>query len=472
MISTTELVARANRLMDGISNEGASQDALRRSIGELSKMRDEMLFHSFNAPFSSVLAQTRQEFEEASEGDARDIKKQMEKMRTLANSKKFTFNRAKVALAANRIALGIQNCEWCRKELLAYLPLDGSYIGRIAENARSLYAYNEVMKILGESGGAGSGEARVEVTVEYLKDGKRARAKLSVTSERSLEARVKAVYGEGARVVSTRVVRRANALMRRRSARVALATAYGVLAVEKNKDAGEMHAGEKVRRYVEVMRRFGLESFARVDLADDEKYDEVKGELVRAGLGKFDDNVFVLDEEVRAFLGARAKQAREGSVGRARELLAFDVFRHFMLTGEGERARSAVFPGLVKAGEDELKFLDVLGGSEFGIKNAGELVKKKLEMEKIANMMNISARAFGAALVCILGNKNEKWCGENLGIAASEVGDAVRLINAGGILEEKRVGRAARFVELMKDAGDKRAKKLGGRGDKGRTQRD
>ncbi|MEW6328790.1 MAG: DUF530 family protein [Candidatus Micrarchaeota archaeon] len=470
MISTTQLVARANAFMDGISDGGASQDALRRSIGELSKLRDEMLFHGFNAPFSSVLAQTRGEFEEAGEGDRRDVKKQMEKMRTLANAKKFTFNRAKVALAANRIALGIQNCGWCRKELLARLPLDGNYIGRIAENARSLHAYNELMKILGETGGV---ETRVEVSVEYLKDGRKARAKLSVDNGKNMEARVKAVYGEGARVVSTRVVRRADALIRRRSARVALATAYAALATDQNKhETTNARADGKAERYVEIMRRFGLEGFARIDLVDEEKYDEVKSELARSGIGKFDESAFVLDEEVRAFLAGRARRLREGSVGRARELLAFDIFRHLMLLSEAERERGAVFPGLARAGENELKFLDVLGGPEFGIKNAGAMVKRKLELEGVASIMNMNARAFGAALVCILGNKNEKWCEEKLGLPAGEVSDAVGLVRASGILREKRVGRAARFVELMKGAGDKGEKERGGREDKGRARRD
>ncbi|MCX6777448.1 MAG: DUF530 family protein, partial [Candidatus Micrarchaeota archaeon] len=107
MISSQQVIAAANRFLDGRMAAPVGRQDFEKNAGEIAGFRDTMLYLGFNSPFSNLLLQSRSEIEEFSEGESADLKKQLGKMRDLANAKKFTLNRARVALTANRIAADV-----------------------------------------------------------------------------------------------------------------------------------------------------------------------------------------------------------------------------------------------------------------------------------------------------------------------------------------------------------------------------
>ena len=450
------LIAKANQFLDNLATD---KNSFKMNIKFLKTLRDEMLFNGFNAPFAGLMQQSQSEFE-LDESDSRDLAKQLEKMRNLANSKKFALNRVRVSLSAHRIAASIVSAGF-ETELLKALPYDGNYVGSLINSREfGLYAYRDVMSLLEASDSPS--EPRMQVSVKYTKDGKPASTKVMVATNKNIEGRIKRVYGEDAKITSTKVFSSKPPFIRKRSARVSLSTAYALLA-SKHAYALVPYPPQ-LKEYAEVMHLHGLDVDAIIDQVDG--YHKVKHELVHKGLMKEDDGVLSLGEEIARALVERRRALRETAMAKARELLALDLFRYFLLLPKREREKTSIFPGLISPAPQQLRLLEMLS-TTYSIDDPVGLIEKKFEAESLR--ITLEGKVFGSAFFYLTTDKSLEWCRQYLFTEPEKVREGA-IILAPFIeckpeklvaLDLKKVARAGRFAELVKHSGKGEAGKKG-----------
>jgi hypothetical protein len=458
--SSPTLISAANRFLDAFELSGDEKtvhSSVENAVEKLTEFKTQMLFHGFNSPFLSLLAQSKNEFESESEAESKDLAKQLAMIRDLANSKKLTLNRVRVALTACRMSL--EAFEDGDKEFALALPVKGDYLGTLIAKTDMLYAYYSMMEVLERECGK---RAKAIFTVEYKRAGKSATAKVSVTDGQNAEKYVKHTYGPDARITDSKVSHVPELLVKKRSTRTCIAIAYARMAYEMAvKEVEKTQKSEKLAKYEEFMRSNWLNPGARLDLA--EGYDELKQSLVNNGLAKRKGEGIALDDDLSYDLALKRRVMRKSSVIRTHRLFALSLFRHFILKSKRSRDTSARLPAF---GPDRIGLLPDLMGElkqpPFSLEDPEGLIKRKLEAESL--QPRIDAKLFGSAFVFLTTDRNTEWCAEYLRVGAEELKKAARSI--AGLVDaredklvelglEKRSGRAAEFTEIVKSTGNK-----------------
>ncbi|MFH1285376.1 MAG: DUF530 family protein, partial [Candidatus Micrarchaeota archaeon] len=344
--------------------------------------------------------------------------------------------------------------------------LDGNYIGKLI-NAREcgLFAYKRLMDVLGEE--SEEGAKGIAVTVEYEKNGKTERATFKLESSPNLEKRVKAVYGEDARIVASKVFTNNNALIKKRSSRLCISSAYAGIAsnetILESSNLLRSTLNPKLEEYERVMKESGLSGSVRMDLVEGEEYDGVKEKLLKKGIMKEEKGELALDKSVVESLMLKKRIMREACVKKAETMLAFDLLKFFLLLPKRERETSNAFFGIEgDVSEKQLALLNILSDSHFKIENASAIVSKKFEIEKLGH--NVPGKLAGIALFYLASDKTAEWCTENFECSEEELKRGAEILAPHvdareGKLEKlgiKKAGkRAQKFVGLIKDAGAK-----------------
>ncbi|MEM3030579.1 MAG: DUF530 family protein [Candidatus Micrarchaeia archaeon] len=456
MHSSLHLIARANAFLDELALGSGSPAELRRrlegSLRVLIQLKEEMLFHGFAAPFIGITRVQPPDEEFASAEEARDLSKQIARMRYVASLKKFTLARTRIAIAAHKAALGELE-HGLRPELLQVLPLDGNYIGRLtASREHGLHAYHALTELLADGGV----EEGVSVVIEHAKDGSPVRARFNLSTAKNLEEKVKRAFGESARILSLKPVA-SKGLVRRRSARVCLASAYAVLAASQVEKELAGQAPARVAAYASLLKKHGLEGDALVSEVDG--YEELKEELAKNGLLRFEAGEAILDEEVASYLSRRRRLLRERAAKKAKELLALDLLKFFLLVPRREREKGLLFPSLPPLlSKESLAFLEAIA-SLHGIRNAAGIVAAKLKAEELK--LNLGGRSFGSAFFYLNSDKPVEWCEKNFGLPRERILAAARTLAPLVEAREERLrelgieksARAREFAEALRDAG-------------------
>ncbi len=467
--SSTSLISQANRFLDALELNGDGKKdraTLSKAIETLSELKSQMLFHGFNAPFLSLVAQSRGEFEGLGEADSQDLAKQLSAVRELASAKKLTLNRVRVALSACRMAL--ESLEDGDCEFALSLPYKGDYLGTLISHADMLYPYYGMMEVLQRECGKRS---QVVFAVSYKRGGKPATARITLAGKHNAEAYVKHVYGEDARITESKVINVPEYLIKKRSSRVCLAIAYSKLAYETGVGEAQraVKSSEKLAQYEQFMKAHGLNPGARLDLA--EGYESLKQALAKTGLAKQKGNGIELDQDLSYSLALKRKVLRRSSVARAHRLFALHILKHFLLKSKRSRDCSFRLGGIHQQqpssfGPERLShvqdLLSELSKPPFSLPEPEKLILSKLEAESL--QPRIDPKLFGAAFVYLTTGQDSKWCEEYLGVPFESLKKAA--VSIAGLIEaredklsglglSKRTARAAEFSELVKDAGNK-----------------
>ncbi|PIN82536.1 hypothetical protein COV61_05695, partial [Candidatus Micrarchaeota archaeon CG11_big_fil_rev_8_21_14_0_20_47_5] len=234
--SSLQLVAEANRLLDEIGEAGILRE---ENVERITRIRSEMLKFGFDAPFSGVLAATAREMGEHGEREAVEQKKQSSYLKYVAKLKKFTLNRIRAAHAAHLMALRMKD-----RELGEHFPLGGDYLKRLVKGGEhAINSYKTLMDAFSEYG---SYADEVLASVEYFEGGKKKVDSLRISHAGNLEARVKRVYGNEAKVIGKTVVKGKASIIKNRSTKVALSCAIacfagkGIAGMLAEKEEGEL----------------------------------------------------------------------------------------------------------------------------------------------------------------------------------------------------------------------------------------
>jgi len=445
--SSESTIAQANRFLDSV-REPRSEDDAARNVAELERIKDEMGMRGFSTPFAALTSATRNE--DLDENEIRELKKQVRKMKELANAKKFTLNRVIVALAANRIAQRLLSRN--RTEILSALPLNGNYIVQLVRHGE--HAVTAYSRLLDELSAAGSElEKSIIVKVEHPVGSKKVVETIKLMSDQKIEARVKRVYGEDARVLSTEVRTEGEMLVRSKSVRACIASAYAVRAASKAAKGfdAELRADPKMRSYLDVLTSHGFSDMSALD-NDDDKYFMIMEALAKAGLAAKAKEGYVLEEGLAEHVEERRRHLRGETARLASDDMALDLFRYYMSTPARKREGEPLFPGL-SAGLSlkQVRMFDTLS-KELGVKDAGSILLEKLDAERLS--AGIKGDLFGAALFSMRSRKPVAWCAEFFSVGEEELKEAREKVHAllGG------TDRSKKFMELVKGARGKRVK--------------
>src|ERR1035437_4066487 len=117
MSESLRFLSEVNNYLDSIDEAG---DFRAERLEKLQAYKTEMLAFGFNAPFSAMMAQAKEELDEPTPDDVQDLRKQSSRARYIASLKKFSLNRVRVACAAHQLARALLDRK--RPELVALLP--------------------------------------------------------------------------------------------------------------------------------------------------------------------------------------------------------------------------------------------------------------------------------------------------------------------------------------------------------------
>ncbi|MDO8339518.1 MAG: DUF530 family protein [Candidatus Burarchaeum sp.] len=450
--SSASLIAQANKFMDAIAEPARVDEAL-QTIDELERFKEEMRAGGFSTPFTG--AGDAKKSEELEEAELSDLKKQLRKMKDLANAKKFTLNRLMVAIAANKIAARL--LERGGSEALKTLPLGGNYIAQLVKHGEhAVHAYSVLLETLAAAGS--ELERSVLVTIERDVGGKKVQEKIRLLSDQKIEERVRRAYGAAARVVSTEVRTAQDSLVRSKGVRACVASAYSALASAKAAQEfdAELRKNSKLSGYVEVLSKNGMADLNALE-DDDDKYFRIMEQLAEKGLAAKGKEGYVLGEGLADAVEERRKWLKASAARTASEALALDLFRYYMSTPVRKRESAPIFPTL--SASLSLKQVRMFGpvSRALGVTDAGALLLEKIDSEPLS--AGIKGDLFGAALFLMRSEKKEKWCAEFFRVGEDELYEArgkVEALLSGG-------ERAKKFMELVKGARDKGKQQAGAR---------
>ncbi|VVC03362.1 Uncharacterised protein [Candidatus Burarchaeum australiense] len=445
--SSASLIAQANRFMDEIG-EPSNEDEVLRNLDELERFKEDMQQSGFSAPF--IGSANAKKAEDLGEAEVADLRKQLRKMKDAANAKKFTLNRAMIAIAANRIA--VRMLERNMREVLRTLPLGGNYIARLVRHGEhAVHAYSVLLDTLSTAGT--ELERSVLVTIERQVGGKKVQEKIKLLSEQKIEERVRRAYGKSARVVSTEVRGVQDSLVRSRGVRACVASAYAVLAADKAErefDA-ELKKDSRIHAYVEILTKNGMSDLSALE-DDDDRYFLLMEQLAAKGLAVKAPEGYALAEGLAEEVDERRKWLKGNAARKASEELSLDLFKYYMSTPARRRESAPLFPSL--SGSLSLKQVRMFGqvSRTLGVKDAGSLLLEKMDSEPLS--AGIKGDLFGAALFSLRSSRGKKWCAEFFGVGEEELEEArgkVEALLSGG-------ERARKFMGLVKDARGKGGK--------------
>lgn len=456
---STTLISSANGFLDECTalklekNSSKKKETLKKNVSKLQEYRTEMKRAGFNSPFLGLLSMTRQEVEDSSEEESQDLAKQIEKIQNLARMKKYSLNRVRVALAAHKAALGIIQ-GGLEAQMLEELPLDGNYISAIVSAREAgLHAFKSLMNLLEANA---EKEKTIFVTVEFEKEGKKEQKTFKLASAKNIEEKIKRDFGASARIVSTRMGKSSDALVRKRSARACLSAAYAAAAF-KQAAANTSRRSALLGEYTRLMAENGLDGSARLDVV--EGFESVKKKMSASGLGTFENEEFVLKEELKHEMARERAVLRDVCERKAKRMLALDLFNYFMLFPRKEREKGTVFPALnASVSKEKLEFLNEALRETLETEDAAGIVLRKLEAEKLA--LKLDSKAFGAAFAFFSTPKSLEWCAKHFKVEERKMKEAAAVLAQHVEAPQAKLaelgiaksGKAKKFSELMKGA--------------------
>lgn len=408
VVSSQAVIAQTNAYLDSISRKTIAQtsdEELGERLTTLRELKKKMIDMGFNQSFSALAASAKLELD-ASQDEHKDLAKQIEKIRNLANAKKFTLARTRVAIASHRIAQDVKKTGF-NTPVLNALPMDGNYLGKLVQSKEEgIYTYKQVLDAFETNA---RGAPRVSVMVEYTKNNKTERTSLLLETPWNIEERIRRAYGPEAKVVSTRVRPPSNPLLRKRSVRVSLATAYAYSASNLTPHENRRES-DKTQEFRKIMNERGLEATAHPAIF--EEREDLAKQLLKRGLATLKPSGYEVDDQVAIELAVTQRRKREKCANTAKHMVAFDVLRYFLTFSKKDRENGLVFPSVNPSPNPEhLAILDELAYGEEALENAAELVIQKLQAEKEASISD--SRALGACIVFLCTEKDFAWCEKN-----------------------------------------------------------
>ena len=445
MKGSLAILREANDFLDAI---GEGKEYKPANAARIDLFRVEMLDLGFNAPFSALLKMTAEEMEEMESSDFDDLKKQMRQIKYIANLKKATLRRVRVALAAHKIAESA--LKRGREDLVKFLPIDGNHISIMAKTGEAgLHAYSMLMKSIVE--GERGYRAVVEVEVEV--GGEKITRQVRLLEGEKIDERMKREFGESAVLKEVRIVRASSAIIKNKSSRVAILC--GEVArgtdVAKKKLEEEEKSEPSIREYNAILSAEKLERDVRIDIVSG--FEKLKQKMVEKKLARMEKGEFLLDEKLGAEIRRRRMLREQITLDEAAKHLLSDMIKFYVLNGKAEREMNAPYPTLASEPTSEQLTLFNLLDDLIEVKGIAKILAKKFGAEKMG--LRMKSAPFGAAVFAIESKKDAAWCSEFFGVPEADISEAIGKVRAsiGSAKKEVGAGKEAKEGEAAGELG-------------------
>ncbi|MBC7119086.1 MAG: DUF530 domain-containing protein [Methanobacteriaceae archaeon] len=478
---------------------------LRSNLTKLQKIKKRMELKGFKTPYRSVAIYGPPLKGELKAEDLHDIRRQAQYFRMKASLKKNILDRVNSAIASHKIALGhleehgILNCPRCgkvfklgelpenelrececgsnlqvkfeegnikRPEIIPHLPLSGDYMVKISQlTPWARESFKEIIRLLKDEKSGTITSATMIVKIP--KSGRWIRKKMTIEDidHVDYEEKLKQEYGPHARIEFIQFHRRKSTIINDRHIRTALALGYSgfvqdFIAKRENEIFKKrLKKPQLVKRYDEILeeaREYSL-PFTGEELEEIRKR-RLRNLLIREGLADKNGN---LRSDLKSDLELREKIIKNIFSKIPITLILWDITCYYLTTSYDRRSKYAgPFPGLGpvldrrqsktfnKMDREAVKLLREYGEKIFYIKNLQKLLLKKFEIEeKIKGLhMKINQRAFGAAIINLESDIDEKTCANIFSITLNELKKEKENIKA----LTKPTNKARLFMEMIK----------------------
>ena len=434
-----ELVAEVNEYLDSIDEHGHYEPA---RVPVLEKYKADMLAAGFNAPFTSMIAQSRElgEDEDSAE-DMQDRSKQVKRMRYIASLKKFTLNRLRVGLAAHHLAQAMKDSG--RPANAATLPFGGSYVKALSQAGEmALEGYHHCMSLLQPR--------RFQVTgASALIRTEKGKAQAIDLDEEDVAASIKALAGGKAKIKELIIRSQKQSIIKNHSTRVALITMAAIVADRKARAV--MDADEKsdaqVAGYNRLLQKHGVVVDSNI-LVDDPRFEACQEEAKRAGYVKKmpKSQTLMLDEELELKLFKRKQKHRHMAMDEAGAIVYHLLEWYYTcLHAEARKAYGAMPAVLAEPNEEQLGVLNHLQPASHPLNHPAKIIFEKIRMEK--KNPPLPSAVWGPAFLVWRARLKADWASAEFGVEEKEIAEALLVIRS---LGEKTDGRGAKFLEGLK----------------------
>jgi len=479
---------------------------LRSNLKKLQKIKKRMELKGFKTPYRSVTIYGPPLKGELKAEDLYDIRRQTQYFRMKASLKKNILDRVNSAIASHKIALGhleehgTLTCERCRKtfrlgelsedelrececgsalqvkfeegnikrpEIIPYLPLSGDYMVKISQlTPWARESFKEIIRLLKDEKSGTITSATMIVKV--LKSGRWIRKRMTIEDIDHIdyEKKLKQEYGPHARIEFIQFHRRKSTIINDRHIRTALALGYSGFVqdfIAEREDEilkKRLRKPQLVKRYDEIQEEAKGYSPPFIEGKELEEIRKRRLEdlLIQEGLADENGN---LKPDLKSDLEVREKIIKNIFSRTPTTLILWDITSYYLTTSHDRRSKYAgPFPGLGPVldrrqarifnnmDREAVKLLREYGEKIFYIKNLQKLLLKKFEIEeKIKGLhMKINQRAFGAALINLESDIDEKTCANIFHVTLDELKKEKKNIKA----LRKPADKARLFMEMIK----------------------
>lgn len=432
-MSSLSLAHEANALLDEIEEKGADEFTLTR----LEEMRGNMLAAGFSAPLGHIIAATKSEVEDYSPAETEDVRKQIGNIRYLAAMKKFTLNRVRVAIAANKIAAALSRLELA--EGVKYLPLGGSYRKRLfGAHPVAIDCYHKLMEYFSAHAfDIEVGTAKVQLESA----GMAAQIDIDISDGADATEKVLDMFGPEASVVGEGKRKKRVGLIRNYSAKVALFCAASLIgAQEAERQMKGKKEDEDVAKYNAILARHKM--YSDVALSDVEGFEGAKKEAKKAGFLTQDIDEFEFAEGFAEKIAARRRQRKKFAERAAQDFVLAAMMRTFVMFNENGRGQLGIPSLMATPDEKQLSVLAHLAPEGYAIKHPSKFVAEKIAFEKSAPPLPSSS--WGPAFICAKTHIGIDESAKLFGADDKEISAALPIVSS---LIENPQGRGAKFLE-------------------------
>ncbi len=335
----------------------------------LGEKKEELINKGFNVSFMPSGVNLK----DLSKKEAAEIKKQMKEFRYINYLKKNTLRRIDYAIAAYKIAeIGLQTETF--KRIIEILPYNGDIVGRVSKGGYyAAKSYFQIYELL--SGDVIQRGISVEIMIPEENGFRRERIQLYKT--RDIAKYVHENYGPNVQILKTKIITKHRSILSSRSLRKVLAAAYAYIGSKKEV---KIEVSEMVKKYHDILKRYGIKELIRVDATLSELDENMLEEMYKEGLIEYGpEETIILNEELNLELTKNVNKIHWETLKEAYRALLTDMMEYYIKTHKSQRKTLGGF-----VFDDDLELLRPIAEKAgiLGIVRAYEMIKDKARLEE------------------------------------------------------------------------------------------
>jgi len=435
MSDSMRIAKEANEYFDGISSP------LDDNLDRILEYRSKMIESGFASPLKTLVAKLRSELVENSTEEAQDLRKHLKEIHYIASLKKSTLNRARIAIAAHKMATAFEDFGW--EEIIEHLPFGGDYKKRLVEaGEHAVDAYHSLISIFEKSRHPFKSASAV---ISFENEGKRVERTINIDANKNAQEHIKHIFGQNAKVKDVQLRRKTVSIIKNYSSKIALFSAVSAYTakIADEKLLFEEGHNASIKDYNQILRKHKLTPDS--DLTQTDRFEDAKEELQKQGFLQKVQMDWVMEDEFAARLHKRRAERKKICIEQA-HLCVYQLLQWYYITLNKEsRAAYGAMPSiLIEPEGSQLTALQQLTPPGYLITNPVKLIMDKIKMEKTAPPLN--SKVWGPAFVCIKTGVSAKWAAEEFRISQKEIEAATELIRP---LVQEPSGKGAKFSQKL-----------------------